>query len=119
MGLVDSVVVFVVGLLVGGVGIHVGAAVLADARDYGHAVVTAAIGALVWAVASALVGGIPLVGPALTLLAYLAVIKWRYRTGWLAAAGIALVAWVAAVLVLAVLAVAGATEFSATGIPRV
>lgn len=119
MALIDSVIVFVVSLLIGGIGIHVGASLLADSRDYGHAVVTAGIGAIVWAVVNALIGGIPYLGLLITLLAYLAVIRWRYRTGWITAGGIALVAWIAAVVVLWVLASAGITELSATGIPRV
>lgn len=119
MALIDSLIVFVVSLLIGGIGIYVGASVLANARDYGHAVITAGIGALVWTIVSGLVGGIPLLGPLLTLLAYLGVIKWRYRTGWLTAAGIALLAWVAAIVVLSILSTAGVAEFSATGIPRV
>lgn len=119
MAFVDNVVVLLVSLFIGGIGIYAGAAVLAKSRDYGHAVITAGIGAIVWAVVSALVGGIPLLGPVLTFLAYLLVIKWRYRTGWLTAGGIALIAWIAALVVLSLLASAGVTEFSATGIPNV
>lgn len=114
----DNLVVLVVSLLVGGIGIYVGASVLASARSYTHAVVTAGIGAIVWSVVGTLVGGLPLVGPLLTLLAYLLVVKWRYGTGWLVAGGIAVVAWVAALVVLALLASVGATELSAVGIPN-
>lgn len=113
----DSVLVFVVSLLIGGLGIHVGATVVAGGSEYGHAVVTAAIGALVWAVVSGLAGG--LLGAVLTLVAYLAVIKWRYGTGWLAAGGVALVAWIASLVVLSVLAEFGYIEFSALGVPNV
>jgi hypothetical protein len=115
----DNLVVLVVSLLVGGVGIYVGASVLASARSYTHAVVTAGIGAIVWGVVGALLGGIPLIGPVVTLLAYLLVVKWRYGVGWLVAGGIALVAWVAALVVLALFAAVGATELSAVGIPNV
>lgn len=117
MAPVDNLVVFVVSLLVGALGIHVGAAVITGTRDYTYAVITAAIGALVWGVVGVLVGGIPLVGPALVLLAYLAVIKWRYPGGWVSAGGIALVAWIATLAVLYVLATVGATEFAAVGVP--
>jgi hypothetical protein len=115
MATVDSVLVFLVSLLIGGLGIHAGAMVVAGSRDYGHAVVTAGIGALVWSVVSGLAGG--LLGSAMTLLAYLLVIKWRYRTGWLAAGGIALVAWLVALVVLSVLASLGYVEFDALGVP--
>ena len=119
MALVDNVVVFVASLLIGGLGIHVGAGLIASSRDYGHAVVTAALGAIVWALVSALVGGVPLLGPALVLLAYLLVIRFRYRVGWLEAGGIALVAWIAVLVVLYLLATVGATSFEATGVPGV
>lgn len=117
MALSDNVVVFVVSLLVGGIGIHVGASLLASSRDYSHAVVTAALGALVWGVVGWLVGGIPVVGPVATLLSYLLVVRSRYRVGWTTAAGISLVAWVASVVVLSVLASADITSASAVGVP--
>lgn len=118
MALVDTLVVLAVSLLIGGIGIYLGASLLGVSRDYGHAVVTAGIGAIVWALVGGLFDGFPLLGPALTLAAYLLVIKWRYRTGWITAAGIALVAWIAALVVLGILANAGYAEFSAIGIPR-
>ena len=119
MALVDNVVVFVASLLIGGLGIHVGAGVVTGSKDYGHAVVTAGLGAIAWAVVNALVGGVPLVGPVLVLLAYLLVIRFRYRAGWLEAGGIALVAWVAVLVVLYLLATVGVTTFDATGVPGV
>jgi hypothetical protein len=114
-----SVITLVISLLVGGLGIYLGASVLADEDDYGHAVVTAIVGALVWAIAAALLGWVPLVGPFLGLLAYLAVIKWRYRGGWLTAAGIALVAWIASLVVMSILASAGVGGFDVVGVPGV
>lgn len=119
MALGDSLVVFIVSLLIGGLGIHVGATVLAHGGDYSHAVVTAAFGALVWAIVGGLFGWIPLLGPLVTLLAYLTVIRWRYGVGWLTAGGIALIGWLSALVVLSVLASAGFADLSATGIPRV
>jgi hypothetical protein len=119
MALLDSAVVLLVALLIGGLGIHVGASIVAGGRDYGHAVVTAAVGAIVWAVVGGLVGGIPLLGPVVTLLAYLLVIRIRYRTGWVAAGGIALVAWLAVLVVLYLLAVGGVTTFRAVNVPGV
>lgn len=106
MAVFGSVVVFLVGLLIGGLGIYVGASVIVGAHDYGHAVITALLGAIVWAVVGALFGWIPLLGPVLTFLAYLLVIRVRYRAGWLEAAGIALVAWIAVLAILYVLEVA-------------
>lgn len=117
MALVDNAVVFVASLLIGGFGIYVGGLLVAGRGDYGHAVVTALIGAIVWVVIGGLLGDVPLLGPIATLLAYLAVVKWRYGTGWLAAGAIALIAWVAALVVLYLLATAGVTAFEAFGVP--
>ena len=81
-----------------------------------------------------LFGWLPLLGTVLTYLAYLAVIKWRYKGGWITAAGIALIkwrykggwitaagialiGWLAASLVLSLLAAVGLGGFSALGIP--
>jgi hypothetical protein len=119
MGIVDSVIGFVVSLLVGGFGIYVGARFVVDERDYGHAVVTALIGAVVWAVVGLFLGWIPLLGLLLTLLAYIAVVNWRYPGGWVQAAGIALVAWVASLVTLAVLSLLGVGSLSAFGVPGV
>lgn len=119
MALVDSLVVFLVSLLIGALGIHVGARIVTGENDFEHAVVTALVGAIIWSVVSWLFGGIPGLGPVLVFLAYIWVIKRRYRGGWLSAAAIALVAWLAAVLVLSLLATVGVTEFRAFGVPGV
>jgi len=115
----DSIVVLIVSFLIGAVGIHVGARVITGKNNFSYAVGTALIGALIWSLVDYFFGGLPLLGPALVLLAYLWVIKRRYRTGWITAAGIALVAWVASLAVLYVLASADLTAFRAIGVPGV
>jgi len=119
MAILDSLVVFVVSLLIGALGVYVGARVVTGVDDYGYAVVTALIGALVWVVVAFFLGWIPFLGPVLTLLAYVGVVKRRYPGGWLTAATVALVAWVAAFVVLYVLAVVGVAEFGALGVPGI
>jgi hypothetical protein len=119
MGVFDSVVVFVVSLLIGAVGIYVGARVVTDTDDYGYAVITALIGAFVWGLVSLFLGWIPLLGPLAALIAYIGVINYRYPGGWGNAIVIALVAWIASLLVIAVLAVLGVPAFDATGVPGV
>ncbi|ARS89991.1 hypothetical protein [Natrarchaeobaculum aegyptiacum] len=114
-----SAIVFAVSLLIGALGIYVGARVIVGADDYDHAIVTALIGAIVWAVVGFLVGWIPLLGPLLALVAYVAVINVRYPGEWTAAAMIGLVAWVTVLIVLYVLAVVGVTGFEAVGVPGV
>ena len=119
MALLDTLVVFVVGLLVGALGIYLGASVLTDVEDYTYAIVTALIGAFVWAVVAFFVGWIPFLGPLLALLAYITVINYRYPGGWFDAIGVALIAWVAAMVVLFALALVGLTAFEALGVPGV
>ncbi|PSP26872.1 hypothetical protein BRC65_09075 [Halobacteriales archaeon QH_2_65_14] len=117
MALVDSIIVLVVSLLVGALGIYVGARVITDEDDYTYAIVTALIGAVIWAILGFLVGWIPLVGPLVVFIAYVTVINLRYPGGWVNAILISLIAWLAAVVVLYVLAVVGITSFEAVGVP--
>ena len=119
MALVDSVVVFVVSLLIGALGIYVGARVIAGRDDYRYAIVTALIGAIVWSVVAFLFGWIPLLGPLAALFAYVTVINLRYPGGYLKAIAIALVAWVASLAVLYVLALLNVAAFEALGVPGV
>ncbi|QLC34207.1 hypothetical protein EFA46_008310 [Halarchaeum sp. CBA1220] len=104
-----SLILFVVSLLVGGLGIYAGARVVAGVEDYSHALVTAVIGAVAWAVLS----WVPLVGGLLALVAYVWVINWRYKGGWVNAILIALVAWIATAVAVFVL---GALGVPVTGI---
>lgn len=117
MALVDTLIVFVVSLLIGALGIYVGARVMADFDDYGYAIVSALIASIVWAVVAFFVGWIPLLGPLLALLAYVAVLNWRYPGGWVTAVGIALLAWLTTLVVLYVLAVLDLVAFEALGVP--
>lgn len=117
MALVDSVFVFVVSLLIGAIGIYVGARIVSDVDDYAYAIVTALIASVVWVVVAFFLGWIPFLGPLLTLLAYLGVINYRYPGGLVDAIVIALIAWVASVVVLYLLALLGWVTFEAVGVP--
>ncbi|GAB7095353.1 hypothetical protein JCM30237_25060 [Halolamina litorea] len=119
MALIDSVIVFLVSLLIGALGIYVGARVVTDRDDYSYAIITALIGAVIWVVVAFFVGWIPFLGPLLALLAYVAVINARYPGGWLNAAAIAMIAWLASVIVLYILGVLGFASFEAIGVPGV
>lgn len=119
MGLVESLIVFVVSLLVGAFGIYVGARAVTDRDDYTYAIVTALIASVLWVVVAFFVGWIPLLGPLLALLVYVAVINMRYPGNWLNAVGIALLAWLTSLIVLYVLAILGVTSFDAVGVPGV
>ncbi|WP_049901599.1 hypothetical protein [Natrinema sp. J7-1] len=102
-----------VSLLVGGVALHASTHVLADARGYTHAVVTALLGALAWA----LLEPIPLIGGAGAIITWVAIVKRRYRLRWLRAAGVGVATWAAAVVVLAALELLGIGSVSALGVP--
>lgn len=115
----QSLVVFVVSLLIGALGIYVGAKVIVDSEDYTYAIVTALLGAIVWGLVGFFLGWIPLLGPLLVFVAYLAVINARYPGGWVDAAAITIVAWLSVLVVLYVLALVGLTGFEAAGVPGV
>jgi len=117
MALIDSLIVFVVSLLVGAFGIYVGARVITQYDDYTYAIVTALLGAVIWAIVGFLFGWIPLLGPLLVLIAYVTVINFRYPGGWGNAILIALIAWIASLVVLYVLALFGVGGFEAIGVP--
>ncbi|AKH97183.1 hypothetical protein [Halanaeroarchaeum sulfurireducens] len=110
---VGTIVSFVVALLVGGLAIYVGARVVADVDDYGHAVVTAFVGAVAWAITS----WIPLIGTLVALVAWIWVINWRYPGGWKNAAIIGVIAWLAALVILIVLNGLFNLGISAFGVP--
>lgn len=115
--MLDSLVVFLVSLLIGALGIHVGAMVVAGVSDYTYAFWTALLGAIVWVLVGLLFGWIPFLGPVIVLLAYLWLVKRRYPGGWIDAAGITLVAWIAVLVVLYALAHVELTTFDAIGVP--
>lgn len=114
---VETIVVFVVSLLIGALGIYIGARVITGVDNYWYAIITALLGAIVWGIVSLFFGWIPLLGPIIVLLAYLAVINWRYPGGWGDAILITLIAWISVVVVLYVLNAVGLIEFGAFGVP--
>lgn len=116
MAMIETLIVFVVSLLIGAVGIYVGARLLTDRDDYVYAVITAFIASLVWSIVAFFLGWIPFLGPLLALLAYLAIINMRYPGGWDTAIAISLIAWISSLVVLYVLALFGLTSFEAVGV---
>ena len=117
--MIESLVVFAVSLLIGAIGIYTGAKVIVDSEDYTYALVTALLGAIIWGVVGFFFGWIPLLGPLLVFVAYLAIINARYPGGWVDAAAITIVAWLSVLIVLYVLALVGVTGFDAVGVPGV
>lgn len=121
-GAESSILVLVVSILIGGLAIHVGAAFALASRNYAHAIVTAVLGALAWAVVNYLFTAVD-VAPGLSalvaLLVWIGVIGWRYGTGWLRAGMIGLFAWLAAIATLLVLSALGVDGLGAYGVPGV
>ena len=116
----DSIIVFVISLLVGSIAILAGARLIVD-EDAGwpRAVVAALVGAVVWGVLSYFVGWIPILGPLALLLAWVATINWSYPGGWGSAAAIGVVAWVVAAAILVGLGLLGVVTPDALGLPGI
>lgn len=112
---VASVVAFVVALLIGGLAIYISARVVVGVDDYGHALATAVLGAVAWAITA----WIPLIGPILALFIWVAVIKWRFPGGWVTAAVIGIGAWISALIVLIVINSVFRLGVGAFGIPGI
>ncbi|GAB6861785.1 hypothetical protein ACFR97_14510 [Haloplanus litoreus] len=110
---VGALVAFVVALLIGGLAIYVSARIVTDVDDYGRAVVTALLGAVGWAVVS----WIPLIGPVIALVVWVAVLKWRYPGGWGTAAVMGVAAWLSALLILFVVNAVLGVGIGAFGVP--
>ncbi|MFB6235139.1 MAG: hypothetical protein ABEH81_06005 [Halopenitus sp.] len=91
------------GLLVGGIATYVAARLVAGARSYTYAAVTALFGASGWGVAVLLLGAGSPGSWVVLLLVWVAVVKWRYRETWTRAASIGFVAWAAVLVGLALL----------------
>jgi|AntRauTorcE11898_2_1112593.scaffolds.fasta_scaffold08292_5 hypothetical protein len=119
MAAIDGLFVGIVSFLVGALAIHIGAkVVLRGDPEFGDALFTAAVGALVYSLLG-FIGGIPLVGPLLLLVLWIGIVNWQYPGGWLRAAAIGFAAWLAAIVLLWVLSRAGLFEVGALGIPGV
>ena len=115
VAIIGSLVSFLVALLVGGLAIYLAASVVVDVKDYGHAVVTALIGAIAWALTS----WIPVIGALVALVVWIGVINWRYPGGWTKAAMIGIVAWLSALVILFVLNAVFQLGIGAFGVPGV
>ena len=96
VAIIGSLVAFIIALIVGGLAIYISANLILGSGDYTHAVITALIGAIAWA----LTAWIPIIGPLIALIVWVGVINWRYPGGWTQAAIIGIVAWISALVIL-------------------
>ncbi|MFB6190985.1 MAG: hypothetical protein ABEJ64_01000 [Candidatus Nanohaloarchaea archaeon] len=113
MTFVDTAVLFIAGLAVGGLGIYTGTMVVSGNGSYRRSVLTALLGSIAWAVFSY----VPFIGSFLALVAWIAVINHRHEGGWLDAALMGLLAWVTTLVVLYLLSLASVVSLEAVGIP--
>lgn len=111
--LTETFATFVVSLLVGGLALAVGERLVTGEADLAAATLTAAIGAVAWAI----VDGVPLLGPLLALGLWLAILHWRFDTGWFGTGAIAGVAWIVALAAVTIGAALGLPVEEAIGIP--
>ena len=115
-----TALVFAVSLLIGGFAIAVGAKLMFKSKDYSHAVLTALFGAIAWTIVDALFSAISIQGALSSLVGlvvWIWVIRWRYRVGWIRGSFIGLFAWIAALVVLALLSLVGVASLDAYGVP--
>ena len=112
---IGSFVAFLIALLIGGLAIYISARIVVDIDDYSHALLTAVLGAIGWA----LTVWIPLIGPIIALIVWVWVINWQYPGGWVKAAIIGGVAWVAALVILVITNSVLGLGLRAFGVPGV
>lgn len=93
----SGIVTFVVTWLVTALFIHFAAKIVLDRSSFGSALLTALVGSLLAVLVGGLVGG--LLGLILAIATWALVCSLFYRTGWLKAAVVGLVAWVLFALV--------------------
>ncbi len=112
-GLSETFATFVVSLLVGGMALTVGERLVVGKGDLQGATLTAALGAVAWAI----VDGVPLLGTVLALGVWLAILHWRFDAGWFGTALIGGVAWITAVVTVSIGTALGLPLKEAIGIP--
>ena len=115
VSLVGGLISFLVALLIGGLAIYISARIVVDVDDYSHAVITAVIGAVAWALTS----WIPLFGPVIALFVWIGVITRRYPGGWAKAAILGVGAWLSALLILLLVNSVLGLGIGAFGVPGV
>lgn len=114
VAILSNLVGFIISLAVGGLSLFLAAQLIHDdARSIEHAAWTAVIGAIAWG----LFAWIPAIGGFIALLAWITVIALRYPGGLLRAAFMGVIAWLVAVVILAVLSFANVGVGTVFGVP--
>lgn len=109
---------FVASLIVVSIATYASTAILTDESSWLHSLVTAVLTSAVWFGVTYLTGSaFAIAGPILAVVAYVAVVNWRYPGGWIRAGSIALVTWIATFVIIYGLALVGISSFEALGVP--
>lgn len=109
---------FVASLIIVSVATYASTAVLTDSSSYVHSLITALFTSIVWFGVTYFTGGtFVIAGPVLAIIAYVAVINWRYPGGWVRAGAITALTWIATFAILYALAAVGISSFRALGVP--
>jgi heme/copper-type cytochrome/quinol oxidase subunit 2 len=111
---VTSLVTFGVSLIIGAIGIYVGASLVSDVENFSYALVTALVGGILWGIIEFFV---PLIGGLVAFIVYLWLVNNRYPGGWIDAILITLVAWLAVIITLVILSAVGVEGLEAYGVP--
>ncbi|WP_330632411.1 hypothetical protein [Halocatena halophila] len=115
---IGPLIVFLVSLIIGALGIHTGAKLIIDeGTSFSHALMTALIGAIIWAIVAFFIGWIPGLGPLIVLLVWIWYINHRYPGGWFAAIAIAVIAMIVVWIILYLLQMIGIDGLTAVGVP--
>lgn len=123
--LTGTAIVFVVSMLVGGVGNYVGIRLVSDQHpSYPHAVISSVISAAVWAGVSfglnvTAMGITPFAGALLALVVWIVVLYFRYAGGIPTAVPAGISAWIISGAVLYFIALYTGYPFRAIGIPAI
>lgn len=115
-----SLLVLAISVAVGGLAIHIGSMLAVTSRSYVHAILTAGVGGIAWMLVGMLfaaIGAFQSLASIVGLVVWIAVIGRSYGVGWLRAGLLGLFAWVAALVVLALLSALGVDALHAYGVP--
>lgn len=118
MGLMNSAITFAVGLVIGTLGIYLGALLVLGESSLALAASTAVLGAVVWSLVAHFLGWIPFLGIVLTFIVWLGFINARYSGGLLTAGKIAAIAWTASITADYILKYLGLKRAHAVGVPE-
>lgn len=98
MALIGNLLGFIINLIISGVVIYIATKLFGEDEGFSTAILTAFIGAIIWAVISYLIGG-GMIASIIGGIAWLMAIRSMYNVGWLKSIIIAVFIWLIAQIV--------------------